>query len=156
NAARVAAEFDAFGDWIFEGAVRFWLRDWHSAEFVEHTRNAFTTQFFRVDTDRPVVCRGSWQLAADEVLIIEFADFDAAYWGLHLASSLVHTLHFATRLTTINGAQAHRDDDGRYRLVLAHNDPGIYNWLDTTGLEHGEIILRLLGAPAPVPPSTRL
>jgi hypothetical protein len=156
SAAHVAAEFDAFGDWVYEGAVRFWLRDWHSAEFVGRTRNAFMPQFFRVDTDRPVVCRGSWQLGPNEALLIELGDFDAAYWGLQLASPLIHTLDFANRLTTINSSQAHRDDDGRFLLVLAHDDPGVYNWLDTTGLEHGELILRLLGAPDPVPPATRL
>jgi hypothetical protein len=73
-----------------------------------------------------------------------------------LATSLWHTLDYANRLTTINPAQAHRDDDGVYRFVLAHEDPGVYNWLDTTGLEQGVLILRLCGATKPVPPTCRL
>jgi hypothetical protein len=40
--------------------------------------------------------------------------------------------------------------------VVAHNDPGVYNWLDTTGLEQGVLILRLCGATRAQPPKTRV
>jgi hypothetical protein len=65
-------------------------------------------------------------------------------------------LDYANRLTTINQAQAHCDPDGFYRLVLAGDDPGIHNWLDTTGLQCGVLILRLAGAANPTPPRTTL
>ena len=34
------------------------------------------------------------------------------------------------------------DTDGRFRCVLAHEDPGVPNWLDTTGLPEGFMALR--------------
>jgi hypothetical protein len=156
RAARVTAEFDIVGDWLFEGGVRYWLSGWHAPERTVHTSNAFDPGFFRSETKRPTYSRGCWQLAQDEALLIEFPDFEADYWGLQLASALVHTLDFANRLTTVNSAQAHRDDDGKYRLVLAHQDPGLYNWLDTTGLAHGELIMRFHNAVRPSPPGTRV
>jgi hypothetical protein len=34
------------------------------------------------------------------------------------------------------------DSDGIYRFVIAHEDPGVPNWLDTTGYSEGLMSLR--------------
>jgi hypothetical protein len=127
-----------------------------SRDLATKQENKFDSQLHRAETNLPVTTVGWWKLAPNEALVIEFIDPDAAYWGLQLATSLWHTLDYANRLTTINPAQAHRDIDGVYRFVLAHEDPGVYNWLDTMGLEQGVLILRLCGATNPVPPRCRV
>jgi hypothetical protein len=38
---------------------------------------------------------------------------------------------------SLHGFQAHVDDDGVCRMVLAHEDPGIANWLDPFDHEVG-------------------
>jgi hypothetical protein len=42
------------------------------------------------------------------------------------------------------------DADGRVRLVMAHCDPGVHNWLDTQGFRCGNLTYRhmLEGEPA--------
>jgi hypothetical protein len=45
-------------------------------------------------------------------------------------------------VSSLNGTQAERDDDGHYRYVVAHRDPGVPNWLDTTGLREGFMAMR--------------
>ena len=42
------------------------------------------------------------------------------------------------------------DSDGKVRLILAHDDPGYHNWLDTQGFERGNLTYRhmLEGRPA--------
>jgi hypothetical protein len=42
------------------------------------------------------------------------------------------------------------DGDGKVRLVLAHDDPGYHNWIDTQGFERGNLTYRhmLEGQPA--------
>jgi hypothetical protein len=42
------------------------------------------------------------------------------------------------------------DRDGRIRLVMAHRDPGVHNWLDTQGFARGNLTYRhmLEGEPA--------
>jgi hypothetical protein len=45
------------------------------------------------------------------------------------------------------------DGDGRYRVVIAHRDPGVPNWLDTSGLREGMIATRYIRT-ADVPPQT--
>ena len=37
----------------------------------------------------------------------------------------------------LNGYTAKADSDGAYRLVIASSDPGVPNWLDTTGYTRG-------------------
>lgn len=149
SAALVAAEFDVIADWLYEAGARFWLEEWHREV------NRFG-DFYRIESKRPTVCRGCWELGDDEALLLELPDPEAAYWGLQLASSLVHTLDVANRLTSVNNAQARVDDDGWVRVVIAHRDPGVPNWLDTTGLHHGEMILRVHRAADPVPPTARV
>jgi hypothetical protein len=36
------------------------------------------------------------------------------------------------------------ETDGSYRIVIAHRDPGVPNWLDTEGHTEGTIFWRLL------------
>lgn len=65
-------------------------------------------------------------------------------------------MDYANRLTTYNIAQAHRDADGIYRFVISAEDPGTFNWLDTTGLERGVVIVRFVRAVAAVSPTARV
>jgi hypothetical protein len=154
NATRVATEFDVIGDWLLEGAVRYWIE--RSTPLAADAKNAFLPDLFRGDTKLPVTTFGWWELAPDEALIVELRDPEAEFWGLHLVTSLWHTLDYANRLTTYNLAQAHRDEDGMYRFVVAAEDPGVYNWLDTMGLERGVIILRFVRAENATPPGERV
>ncbi|MGO8863436.1 MAG: DUF1214 domain-containing protein [Acidimicrobiales bacterium] len=151
---RIAAAFEVIGRWILEGGVRYWLE--HSTDMLKRSENAFLGEFRRGETKLPVVCPGAWHLAPDEALLIELPDPQATYWGLQVASSLVHTLDYSKALTSFNNAQAHRDPDGTYRLVLAHEDPGVYNWLDTGGLHYGTLFLRFYEAMSPSAPRTTL
>jgi len=41
------------------------------------------------------------------------------------------------------------DDDGALRVVVANSDPGVQNWLDTTGYHRGVLELREIGSAGP-------
>lgn len=148
---RVSAEFDLIGTWILHGAVRFWAKESHR---LAENPNSFGSDMYRSGTKLPDVYNGWWDLGPGEALLVEFPDPIAEFWGLQLATSLWHTLDYANRLTTINQHQADRDADGIYRVVVSAGDPGVHNWLDTTGLQRGVLILRIAGAADPAPPRT--
>jgi hypothetical protein len=84
-----------------------------------------------------------WELAEDEVLLVETDVPNAEYW-----SFTIHTLgwlesgDFADRQTSLNHHQCHIDDDGRLRLALAPRDPGTPNWIDTEGRPRGMLVYR--------------
>jgi hypothetical protein len=98
-----------------------------------------------------------WDLGPDEALVLECAAPDADYFGF-----TIHTLawfesgDFASRQTSLNGAQIHSDADGRFRLVLAHRDPGSPNWIDTEERRRGMLTYRFIGARTPPAPSARV
>jgi hypothetical protein len=48
------------------------------------------------------------------------------------------------------------DDDGIVRVVVAHQDPGVANWLDTVGHSEGPIILRCVRTDTAPVPTTRV
>ena len=151
---RVAAEFDVVGQWILDGGVRYWME--RSISLAARAENSFLPELNRDDTKLPVTNFGWWRLAPDQALIVELDDPEAEFWGLHLATSLWHTLDYANRLTTHNQAQSACDRDGTYRFVVSAADPGVFNWLDTTGLECGVLVLRFHRAANAHPPRTRL
>lgn len=90
-----------------------------------------------------VYAGGVYELAADEALVIETrVPIAPAYMGFHLANLWGESHDFANHQSSVNGFQVERDPDGAYRYVVAHRDPGIPNWLDTTRLPMGFLSLR--------------
>ena len=79
--------------------------------------------------------------------MIEHDEPDAHYWNWS-----IHQLHWFDsgawdqRLMSCNGHQAHVDADGKVRVVVAHTDPGVPNWLDTEGRPVGMAVYRYVGA----------
>jgi hypothetical protein len=98
-----------------------------------------------------------WNLGPDEALCIETDVPRARYWGLQLATlgwfEPVDPIH---RITSINQHQALPSSDGRLRLVLAHEDPGVPNWLDTGGHREGLLTYRWFWPEADPTPSSRV
>jgi hypothetical protein len=154
NAARIQAAFDRSADWILGGAIEFWVEQ--SRKVAAAHPNAFVPALARAETKLPVVTHGWWDLDDDEALVIELDDPQAQFWAVQLSTPLWSTLEYANRQTSLNQTQALPDDDGTYRLVLSHRDPGVHNWLDTTGLHCGVPILRQYRAQAPQIPATRV
>jgi hypothetical protein len=90
-----------------------------------------------------VYAGGVYDLRSDEALVIEvFVPVPPAYSGFHLANLWGESHDYANRITSLNGFQFEADHDGGIRYVVAHRDPGVPNWLDTTGLEEGFMSMR--------------
>jgi hypothetical protein len=104
--------------------------------------------------NRPVI--GSWKLAPDEALIIEVTPPEGVYWSFSLGNTWWETIDYGNRQSSLNGHQAVLDDDGNVRVVVAHQDPGIANWLDTAGHSEGAIILRCVRTDSAPTPTTRV
>ena len=98
-----------------------------------------------------------WDLAPGEALLIESDVPQARYWGLQLATlgwfEPIDPLH---RITSINQHQALRSGDGRVRFVLAHEDPGVPNWLDTGEHRNGLLTYRWFWPESDPTPTTRV
>jgi len=91
---------------------------------------------------------GGFRCEPDEALVVELAPPACRHWSVSLASWCWESIDFATRQTSLNGHQARLDPDGAFRAVVAHQDPGIPNWLDTAGHRQGTLAARFLLASA--------
>ncbi|MFQ5515132.1 MAG: DUF1214 domain-containing protein [Myxococcota bacterium] len=153
---RVARKLAAIGDFL-EASVRFWMD-------LENSGRAQGLNRFRSPEARTamgaaaenVSVWGSFQLGGEEALLIEVEPPPALYWSVSLGNFWWETLDYANHQTSLNGHQAVLDPDGVFRAVVAHRDPGVANWLDTTGQSCGPMIFRWLRADEAPVPRTRL
>lgn len=84
-----------------------------------------------------------FELGEDEALILETALPDRhVYWNVQLNDTIWNTIDYVSRQSSLNGAQAGIDGDGRFRAVIAASDPGVPNWLDTSGYLLGTVVGR--------------
>lgn len=80
---------------------------------------------------------GNFHCRPDEAVILEVTPPVCHYWSFQLASVYWESLDWWRRKTSINGHEAALDPDGVFRAVIAHDDPGVPNWLDAGGHEVG-------------------
>ena len=88
-----------------------------------------------------------WRLEPDEALIVEFDAIDE-FWMASLGGVFMNSFDYLYRPVSYTPSRASVDGDGRVRLVMAHTDPGLHNWLDTQGFEQGILAFRTMMASA--------
>lgn len=97
--------------------------------------------------------QGLFRLQPGQVLLLETELPETArYWNVQLSDMMWNSIDWINRQSSLNGGQARIDADGKFRAVIARNDPGVPNWLDTGGNYEGAIMLRWTEAssgPAP-------
>ena len=101
---------------------------------------------------------GVYDLKDDEALIIESPiPATCGYRSLILTNELYETTDWHNNHSSLNGAQAPADPDGKLRIVVSARDPGARNWLDTAGHPTGIIQGRWTGCDSqPIPAVQKL
>jgi hypothetical protein len=83
---------------------------------------------------------GAYELADDEALLVEVKiPEQVGYWSLILTNEIYETVDWYNNQSSLNDTQAHLDADGIFRAVISARDPGVPNWLDTSGNPRGAI-----------------
>ena len=77
------------------------------------------------------------------------------YRSLILTNELYETTDWVNNHSSLNGAQAAPDPDGKLRIVVSPRDPGVRNWLDTAGYPTGVIQGRWTGCDSQPIPTTK-
>jgi hypothetical protein len=96
-----------------------------------------------------------WELGPDESLIIEFDAHDGL-WMLTNMGVFFNSMDFLYRPVSYTPGRTAVDRDGKVRVILAHDDPGYHNWLDSQGFQRGNLTYRHMLDGAPVPLTARL
>jgi hypothetical protein len=116
-------------------------------------RREFPNQFVRQTCDDIVAAIPNpdviysftwWKLAEDEVVFVDFVPPTTDYWALQLCDRWYQC--FPDRRSNINNREAASNADGSVRVLISDGDPGVPNWLDTSGHRVGVMFFRWLHA----------
>jgi hypothetical protein len=91
---------------------------------------------------------GNFHCEPDEAVLLELTPPPCHHWGVAVANWYWEAVEYATHQSSLNGHQAALDRDGVFRAVIAHEDPGVPNWLDPAGNRQGTLTARFLNAEA--------
>ena len=94
---------------------------------------------------------GWFEVEKDEALLIEVDPVPAAMWSVQLGNYWWESIDYLGHTASYNDSQVATDPDDRVRFVIAHEDPGLANWLDPAGHTEGMILFRQLQAQAMMP-----
>ena len=101
--------------------------------------------------------QGLFRLEPGQVLLLETELPERVrYWNIQLSDMMWNSVDWMNRQSSLNGGQARLDGDGKFRAVIAVDDPGVPNWLDTGGHHEGAIMLRWTEASSGPAPTLRL
>lgn len=91
---------------------------------------------------------GYFNLADDESLVLTIRPNNAGYFSAPVTNDWTITGNYADQQTSLNNAQAKRNPDGSYTLVVSPNEPvlgdgtSVWNWISTGGLNQGTMAIR--------------
>jgi hypothetical protein len=120
--------------------------------------NAFMPQKYGGGVAGQVYLPAVFEIEDGEALVIE-TDLPKVrpYWNFQLDDPYFNAVEFVYRRASLNAADAHVDSDGRLRMVVALEDPGVPNWLDPGGFKEGTIYGRWLNCDSnPLPTIKRV
>lgn len=94
---------------------------------------------------------GVWEKPQDMAIVFEFDIPTAEYWIFQLLNIFQENLdNYEHAGGHINNARAVVEADGRARVIISEEDPGIGgNWIDSFGHEHGTMSLRFIKCETP-------
>jgi hypothetical protein len=91
---------------------------------------AYSMAPYVLGPDQALILRGRWP---------DCRCANVSLWNRHM-----QTYDFTTRRVSLNRKQTGLEPDGSFRMVLAHRDPGLGNWLDTEGRPFGLVFWRFM------------
>ncbi len=124
-----------------------------------------TNRLPRFDPERSTAAGGDpniayyhsyWALAPDEALVIEVEPPRCIDWNFQLNNHWMESLDYRYFTIHINMHTAVSEPDGSVRVIVAHRDPGLPNWIDTVGHAQGTMCWRWIHATEHPEPRTRV
>lgn len=91
-------------------------------------------------------------LKPDQALVIEGRFPKCRFANVMLWNRFLQTYDYMTHRISLNRKQTRQEADGSFRIVIAHSDPGLPNWLDTQGRPTGLVYWRFVFPEEPIQP----
>jgi hypothetical protein len=127
----------------------------NSPGFYQGPPNVLTSPQVREGGRWGLSSSGHFLLAKDEALVLTLDPIGAKYLAVQLASGWLSSLDYLHHTASLNLSQVTPNLDGTVTLVVASKDPGVRNWLDTTGLHEGTLFVRWQKLPSSLDPQAQ-
>lgn len=89
-------------------------------------------------------CAGLVVLGPEDALVVEGRWPECVYANVMFWNRFQQAPDYRYRSCSLNRKQMASDGEGRFRFVVAHEDPGVPNWIDTEGHAAGTLYWRFL------------
>ena len=143
---------------LYAGGAAAWFVDWVRPWLDRPNTFAFADadEQHRVGGDANIIAQSAyWSFGSEQALVVEIDPPQCAYWNIQLANVWAECLD-TRRPVWRNHTNVVLDRDGVARIVIAHQDPGHPNWLDTAGHRHGTAHVRYVLADSLPPARTNV
>jgi len=106
----------------------------------------------------PNICyyHSYWALGPEDALVIEVMPPECETWNFQLDNHWMESLDYRYYKIHVNKHTASYESDGSLRIVVAHEDPGHPNWINTVGHTQGTMCFRWIRAEDHPQPRTRV
>ena len=106
----------------------------------------------------PNICyyHSYWELGPEDALVIDVMPPECKSWNFQLDNHWMESLDYRFNTIHVNKHTAQYADDGSLRIVVAHDDPGVSNWINTVGHAQGTMCFRWIRASEHPQPQTRV
>ncbi len=85
-----------------------------------------------------------YAIAPDEALVMRGRLPACRFANVMLWNRYLQSYDYMNRRISLNRRQMHFEPDGSYRVVIAHRDPGVRDWLDCEGRTTGQVYWRIM------------
>ncbi len=85
---------------------------------------------------------GHYELTDDQAMVVTVPRAGTDYQAIQIGSPWYISTDYVNHQTSLTVAQSRVDPDGLLRYVVSERDPGVANWLETTGHARGVMMLR--------------
>lgn len=131
---------------ILASYTRFWL-NWYETYLHQKPLNEVPQPWMRVQ-GWGMTQQGRFALEPGEVWVVTLDPLDARFFDFQISDTWSRAVEYVDRTGSFNANQAEADPDGTITLVAGPTDPGVHNWLDTSGLTSGTFQVRWQSLPA--------
>ena len=83
-------------------------------------------------------------LGPDEALVMTGRWPSCIFANVCLWNRYQQTFDYRNRQISLNRTQTELEQDGSFRMIIAHENPGIQNWIDTEGKAFGLVFWRYM------------
>ena len=138
---RIAKQYEIAGK-LLVGSIKTWFAfpDWftykepvNTLTVPKSTPGGLESQFSSI---------GHYDLTDEQALVVTVPRCGNDYQAIQVGSAWYVSTDYENHQTSLTVAQSHVDADGLIRYVVSARNPGIANWLETTGHTRGVMMLR--------------